>query len=451
MMYKKLFKILIFILLINIFIPFKESSAAEKKLLILNDGYKSYGQKINILQEIIKTSISMNYEVEATIYENSNNINFNNYDFIIVLKNDYIDFSNNTMDEIMKYKDKILLVLNSDEEIVDGIKDDVKEFIDLSNLDEDLKLKSIQDFMYNNLYNTVSKNNKYLILDEMYLIDDLNDAIKKIDYLYNLGIPFIISSMPIFSNTDIEAVQRYCEVLRYAQSKGGSIILHFPDINKEDSLNINMDSLINKMKISYDSLINYKVYPRAIDIPEELLYHERINNYLELTDTLFLDINTNKINLSKDNIKLISMNNLIEKIPYDKFDKERSYKSNIGIAITANIEFNTFKDILQLLEKREVYFNDLSYLDTSFSIGENQIKSENSNLYLNNKNVTVQRFISREEFKSMFSNEENIKEEVSIDLSNFNKVLIVITSVASLIFIIIAIRSRKIDRDKFFK
>ncbi len=450
MMYRKFLRILICVLFINFFIPFQNLNAMEKKLLILNDGYKNYGEKTNILQEIIKTTLSMKYEIKSVTFNNFNDVNFNEYDSIIILKNDHIDFSDSMINKIKDYKDKILVLDNSiEEERVIGIKGDTNKFIKLSELDENLKAKAVKEFIYNNLNHEMLTNNTYLILDEMYPIDELNDVIVKIDYLYNLGIPFIVSAMPIFNNEDIEAVERYYEVLRYAQAKGGSIVLHFPDVNKEGVVNINIDNLINKMTTSYKYFINYQVYPRAIDIPEEFLYHDRINDYLKLTDTLFLD--SNKISLSKDNINLKHMNNLIEKIPYDDFYNKLEYKNNLGISITSNIDFDKFKNILQSLNKREIYFNDFSYLDTYLNMGENQIESKEANLYLNNKNINVQRFISREEFKSSINKDEKIEEENTIDLSNFNKWLIIITSLASIIFIIIAIRNRRIDRNKFFK
>lgn len=291
----------------------------------------------------------------------------------------------------------------------------------------------------------VDKNNKYLILDEMYVIDDLNDIVRKINYLYEIGIPFIISTMPIFNNTDIDAAERYYEVLRYAESKNGSIIIHFPDISESNIINISMDQLINKMIIAYNSLIDYEVYPVAIDVPEKFLKHKNVKDYLTLSNTVFIDKY-----LNINNIEFESNNNFIEKLPYYKYDDETEYNSSLGLSIASNIDFNEFKDSLYLLNKREIYFNDFSYLNNFIKIGENELKLKGGNLYLNNKNVTIQRFISIEEFKPIFNEEEKL-EEGTINLSKLNKVLIIITVIATVIFIIIAISNRRIDRNKFFK
>lgn len=292
----------------------------------------------------------------------------------------------------------------------------------------------------------MDENKKYLILDEVYVIDDLNDIVNKINYLYDLGIPFIISTMPIFKNMDIEAAQRYYEVLRYAQVRNVSIVLHFPDISEDNIVNINMDELINKMNISYNSFINYDVYPIGIDIPKKFLTHENITNYLRLSDTLFVD---KYIDIS--NIEFKSVNNFVEKISYNQYDEKIKYRSSVGIAIPSNIEINEFKDVLESLSKREIYFNDFSYLDTFIKIGENELKVKDGNLYLNNKNITVQRFISREEFKSTVDETKVIVEESGIDLTKLNRALIIITAIATIIFIVMAISNRRIDRNKFFK
>ncbi|MBD7916100.1 hypothetical protein H9660_13175 [Clostridium sp. Sa3CUN1] len=285
------------------------------------------------------------------------------------------------------------------------------------------------------------KNNLYLILDEMYVIDDLNDIINKIDYLNNKGIPFIISTMSIFNNTNIEAAQRYYEVLRYAESKNGSIILHFPDISESNITNINIEELINKMTVAYKALIDYEVYSVAIDIPERFLKHKNAEEYLSVSKTVFID---------RNNMEISSNINFIEKLSYYEYDEEKDYGGNIGIIIPSNIEFNEFKNILESLNKREIYFNDFSYLNTFIKIGEDEIRLKDANLYLNNKNVTVQRFISREEITFISTEEERVEED-SIDLSKLNKALIIITTIATITFIIIAISNRRIDRNKFFK
>lgn len=457
MMSKKRFlKFLIFIILLNFLFPYYNTKAYERKTLIIYDGYRTYREEFNSLNEVIKTVLSFNYKTDVINIESiESSSDISEYEKIIILKNKDTDIPKDFINKLKIYNDRILLIINSREmSNLSDIKDSSSEFVDISRLEVDLKKNKIQEDIFKfltNKNNDSYKQKTYLVLDEVYPFDDLNEIIKKIDYLYELGIPFIISAMPIFNNTDLVAMQKYVEVLRYAEAKGGVIILHFPSIYKDKSININMDELINKMTIAYTSFINYFVYPRAIDIPEDFIYHSRINDYLKFSSTLFLTEDEESIALSKNNFTLSSFNTVVEKVAYEKFNKDIKYNGNIGISITGNIEFNDFKKILENLDKNQIYFNDFSYVDSNLSIGGNTISSKEGLLYLNNNNITVQRFISRDEFKGMFEDGKNEVDNNSINLTFINRFIVVITVISSFIFIIIAIRSRKIDRNKFFK
>lgn len=453
---KKFLKFLIFIVLLNFLFPYHNIKADERKALIIYDGYRAYGEEFNSLNEVIKTVVSFNYKADVINIESTeSNSDISEYEKIIILKNKDTDIPKDIINKLKTYKDRILIIISSREiSNLSDIKDSSSKFDDVSGLAVDFKKDKIQKDIFKFLTNENNdsyKQRTYLVLDEVYPFDDLNEIIKKIDYLYELGIPFIISAMPIFNNTDLGAMQKYAEVLRYAEAKGGVIILHFPSIYKDKIININMDELINKMTIAYTSFINYFVYPRAIDIPEDFIYHNRINDYLKFSNTLFLTENEEKITLSNNNFTVSSFNTVVEKIAYEKFNKDIKYNGNIGISITGNIEFNDFKRILEDLDRNQVYFNNFSYVDSNLSIEGNTISSKEGLLYLNNKNVTVQKFISRDEFKSMFEQEKSEVDNSSMNLSFTNRFIVVITVIASFIFIIIVIRSRKIDRNKFFK
>lgn len=453
---KKFFKFFIFIILSNFIFPYHSIRADERKALIIYDGYRTYGEEFNSLNEVIKTVVSFNYKADVINIESiESNSDINKYEKIIVLNNKDIGIPKDIINKLKTYKDRILLIIGSREmSNLSGIKDSSSKIINITGLEVDFKKDKIQEGIFKFLTNETNDSYKqriYLVLDEVYPFDDLNEIIKKIDYLYELGIYFIISTMPVFNNTDIDAMQKYAEVLRYAEAKGGVIILHFPSIYKDKSININMDELINKMATSYTSFINYFVYPRAIDIPEDFIYHDRINDYLKFSNTLFLTENEEAISLSKNNFTVSSFNAVIEKVEYEKFNKVIKYNSNIGISITGNIEFNDFKKILEDLDRNQVYFNNFSYVDSNLSIEGNTISSKEGLLYLNNKNVTAQKFISRDEFKNMFEQEKSEVDNNSMNLSFANRFIVVITAIASFVFIIIVLGSRKIDRNKFFK
>ena len=80
--------------------------------------------------------------------------------------------------------------------------------------------------MLNRYFGQRDGGSMYVLLDEIYPFEDLELLRLTAEKLYESGIPFIVSVMPVYYNTEYPSFQRYANVLRYIQSVGGSIIMH---------------------------------------------------------------------------------------------------------------------------------------------------------------------------------------------------------------------------------
>lgn len=446
---KSILIIISFILSFNILSIKNYTSAKEKNILITYDSYKAYGEKLNLLNEVIKSSLNLESSLEVINLEEIENINFNSYDEIILLKNKPEEFKENIINILASYSNKILLIINSDEEKENLFYKEISEVIRIKSLEDYDKNKTVREAILR-----MSKNNNkiFFMLDEAYPFDDLNELLKKIDYLYNKGIPFIISSMPIFNNQNSEAMKRYMEVLRYAESRGGSIILHYPYIYQKDNVSADIKEISSKMAMSQKSFQDYLVYATAIDISEDWLYFSDINKYLDTSNTLFITPIDEDIKISKYNIKINKKENVIEKVPYNNFNNKDNYLNNIAITLRSDTDFEVFKNNLNTIKENKIYFNDFMNMNSYVHMREDIIKKENGNIFLNNINVNSQKFISIKDFENMFIREvEDTTNNEEIDLSYANRWIILLTTIASFIFLIIGIRSRNLDRNKFFK
>lgn len=102
----------------------------------------------------------------------------------------------------------------------------------------------------------------YLLLKEVYPFSDLELLRLTADQLYDAGIPFLVSAVPVFVNTDYPAMKRYVQALRYVQSRGGSIAVNAPvvqlAIGKGDR------TLQAKMKVFLEALVDGGVAPLTI-------------------------------------------------------------------------------------------------------------------------------------------------------------------------------------------
>ncbi|ANS76626.1 hypothetical protein AWM70_20275 [Paenibacillus yonginensis] len=102
----------------------------------------------------------------------------------------------------------------------------------------------------------------YLLIKEIYPFSDLSLLETMADKLYQAGIPFIASVRPVFSHTEYPAMQRYLETIKYLQARGGSILVHVPEVlagvqSRKDELYADMEGFI-------DLLINAEVAPLGV-------------------------------------------------------------------------------------------------------------------------------------------------------------------------------------------
>ncbi|WP_315068857.1 DUF2334 domain-containing protein [uncultured Clostridium sp.] len=299
-----------------------------------------------------------------------------------------------------------------------------------------------------------AKSEIYFYLDDVTPFNDLNNLIDEVDYLRNNGIKFFIEASPVFINEDLKAMGRFAECLRYAQASGGKVILRFPIINNKgaNGETINEQLINNKIKAAFDNYTNYWVYPVGMSIDEPLLYNEDLKNVLNCTDTLFLnsDDNTN-FNLNSYNNK--SYNNIIQKISLDDYIKNNqvNISEKSALCIESDSSFEEFKNNVDKILSKEIVLTTNDKL-SSYMKFTNEVKSNSKGIYFNDKDVTQVRFINAEEYESAFNKGENKEENtVKKDLTSSNKSLEILSIVAILIFLIILLFSRKIERKRFFK
>ncbi|OOM10358.1 hypothetical protein [Clostridium saccharobutylicum] len=311
------------------------------------------------------------------------------------------------------------------------------------------------------ILNKIDKNNlhlkgtTYFYLNNVTPFNDLSNLIDEINYLKQNGIKFFIEASPVFVNTNLKAMGRFAECLRYAQSNGGRVIMSFPIMNskKANGDSINSDLIYNSVKLAFDNYTNYWVYPVGISVDESLIYKKELKNILECTNTLFLNSKYDS-NYDIDDSTIKSYDNVIQKIDLDNYTKNS--KNNLyakrAIYIESNYDFEEFKKNVDKIIKKEISFTSNSDL-SSYMKFDNEVKSNVNGVFFNNKNVTPQRFISEDEYKSAFDTNNNNREENQdkADLTASNKVLEILSLVSLIIFLVMLILSKNIERKRFFK
>ncbi len=429
-------------IMVAILLPsYKAFGDTINKVLVIYDSYNIYGQNDNILNEINNDLMLNNVQVSL---ENMNNIddkNLDNYSKIVFLNCNTENFNQNFIDKINKVSNKLIYISN----INNG---EIKYSNSLSiNYLKNNSFKFRQDLIDYTLGKNV-QSNKFLMINNVNPFINLNDLVAKIKYLNEQGIPFILNTIPVFENPNFDAMKRFTEVLRYAQASGGYIVLSCPYIENE---NATSEEIFNPMEEGYKNYINYLVYPIAISMPRYLLYRNDMKQYVEKSNTIFIEnSNVGMINFGFENA---TFKNVINQIQYKEIDYKNinSNLGNIAITIENSTSLNEFKEDVQNLINNGIFFNSPTILDSNININGVDVTCSNRGLYSNNKDVQQNTYISNKDLEKGNTSNQVSTDNKQIDISKISNKVMLLAFIACVLFIIITILSRRIDKRKYFK
>lgn len=124
--------------------------------------------------------------------------------------------------------------------------------------------------MLNTYFGNFDGGKMYIMIDEIYPFDDL-DMLKLIaNRFYRSGIPFVMSLMPVYQNTEYPAFQRYLDTLRYIQSRSGSLIMHDPLVTGNelvgDPLDVRMDRAYKSFETNGVHVYKETLFPYEVSL-----------------------------------------------------------------------------------------------------------------------------------------------------------------------------------------
>ncbi|WP_105176542.1 DUF2334 domain-containing protein [Clostridium cagae] len=441
---KKLIIVVLIFILINSLCFTKNVYGVEpkEKVLVLYDSYKEYGEKRNTLNDLNRICLEFADDIEIMRFSAYEGSDLSQYKTIFIL-----NLSDNTLSEtlkqnLIKYKNEIFWI--GKESYNDFLNTDKVIYIDGLYFDN-YNYKKIYDVLYK-YFNKEYEKNTYLYFDKVTPVNDLNVLIEEIDYLKKNGIRFFIEVSPVFKNENLSAMNRFAEVLRYAQANGGEIVLTLPPLV---SLDVKGKNIEEKFNLGFKNYINYWIYPTAISISDYWLYRDDLKELLKKTDTIFIDSNIDMGILDFDKYNLSSYKNIIEKV---NLDNSSNLYNNVAINISSKLSVKEFKNKVKELLDKDIYFKDTHDINSSITIDNLNIKSNKNGIFLNDKNVEQVQFVDSEKYKTVMNGYENQRhDDVNISLDKTNKILVIISTVVVILFIIIVLINFNIDKRKFLK
>lgn len=289
---------------------------------------------------------------------------------------------------------------------------------------------------------------QYIVLDEVYPFTPPEKLLEIVDYLIKYRLPFVISVMPIYQNGEYPAMQRFCDVLRYAQANGGAIIMHAPTIIKDKD---NVTQIQKYLTIGTEAYTNLGVYPLGIEVPENHMFEETSRILLQRYSTVFFYQDQDEVALNleeqfniiyKDGHKMVgpaiglvqtgeSMTKVHATAMYlDIYEGFEAIKKKIDTSIQSNIPLKSLWDTDCTVYADGLYFY-----------------TEQGQLYVNDKKTDIA--YEPVQYDDNFDYQSTVFHWIAKDLKGLNRKLIIFVLIASVVFIGFIIKARKLNRDKF--
>lgn len=389
------------------------------------------------------------------------------------------------------YLFNIVKSIDKNNKIIGTISDTVNEYpyivndknlFYVSKLDLDGVLFYIFCDSLNDVFNvkTFNKGRIFVRIEDVHAFREPKELIKIADYLSNKNIPFTIALIPAYVNpknhkiTTLSESPEIVKAVKYMQDKGGTVILHgythkykneevsgegyeFWDGEKDEPLKENMtifvkDRVLKGLRICIEN----GIYPLAFEAPHYAIESE---GYKELKKYFSTYVGQHQNNDKKfstntypyvirdtEEFNIFIPENLGYIDPEDKLTFQ-NIKENLdtlsivrgfsgGFFFHSYLDIKYLKDTIEYLEKQNIEFLDLRDFDNWVKVDEIQIRNNGNEIKVNyDRNL-----------------EKNKEDETRFkSISKISKILISIVSISVLVFVIIFIYFKKIDKKKFLK
>ena len=357
-----------------------------------------------------------------------------------------------------------------------------KNLFYVSKLDLDGVLFYIFCDSLNDIFNikTFDKGRIFVRIEDVHAFREPKNLVEIADYLSSKNIPFTIALIPAYVNPKNHKVITLSEspeivkAIKYMQDKGGTVILHgythqykkeevsgegyeFWDGKKDEPLKENMkifvkDRVLNGLRVCIEN----GIYPLAFEAPHYAMESEGYKELKKYFSTYMGQHQNNDKKFSThtypyiirdtEEFNIFIPENLGYIDPEDKFTfqniKENLDKLSIVRGFSGGFFFHSYlnieylKNTIEYLEKQNIEFMNLRDFNNWVKVDEIQIRNNGDEIIVNYDKDLDELTKSDTRFKS---------------ISNISKILIFIVSISVLIFVIIFIYFKRIDKKKFLK
>lgn len=292
---------------------------------------------------------------------------------------------------------------------------------------------------------------RYLVIDHVYPFQEPERLLDTVKELAENNIPFVISVMPVYDHGDYPAMQHFCEILRYAQDKGGAIILHTPIHHMTE---FNVDQMNESIATAMGLYIRQGVYPVGLQVPENWMFCRDTVEVMSRFGTILIAEETDpwiQTDWKDEKTNYVCRDRhqwIVPVVALNEEDTGYMETHSTAVYMDLSMDMGNLEQIIWSMKNSHVPIKNLWEVSHSLWTATDTISYENGILKVNGKE-TEKTFVPTE-YEETFSYQRNRRQRFSKDLTGENQKLAIAVAAMSILFIIFIIIARGNNRRRFF-
>lgn len=286
----------------------------------------------------------------------------------------------------------------------------------------------------------------YLVLDQVYPFYEPARLMEITDMLEEEGVPYAVSLMPIYDHAEYPAMKRFCEYLRYLQSRGVGMILHMPQVSLAQ---VDQAELLRHMEIGYEAYSRYGVYPTALQAAEGYLLCEKGIELLRGFRTIFLFRSEEEIPGETLSTNAARRNG--HQIIAAAWDDMQAFTSSFAQAIylDVNEDVETLRDHVQRIKASRRVLKSLTQMENTLYLADSYIVQNSDGLTLNGERVDLSYVPFT--YDADYEFDRGFAQYLTEQIETSNKWILTFVFVACTVFITFTVMSRRVMRRDLVK
>ncbi len=324
-------------------------------------------------------------------------------------------------------------------------------YIPLTDFGEDLAraalMQEISDWLWEYSGYPPQKG-QYLVLDEVYPYMPAQDLLDRVELFVQAKLSFVISVMPIYQNADFPAMQQFCEVLRYAQANGGSVILHTPILRSDVSSQEDFNAVTTTVLENYTSR---GVYPLGFDVPYSWTWDTDALEWMKRSRTIFVHTDTDTPDFTRDthqNLLYYSYNALVlPALALDDGGENSVLQFSAAQRIPVSTSVEQLQAILDTAQNNSSSYYSLWDSEQSVWADSFHLSWKNNALTLNDTPYSLT--YTPQAYPEDYDYKRNTLKRFTVSIQNESHLLIGIVTVVVFLFILMILYARRRQRRHF--